>query len=121
MYAMKIKDANVDGIMRQAEAESAFLRTSGRYPLCGVGDVNTYSVFAEHFRGLISQRGRFGIIVPTGIVTVGLQQASEARRNRTCPGCGLGQHDTDARHCKRCGEELPAPATERQEFTTPGG
>ena len=37
---------------RAAEAESGFLRLSGRYPLCGRGDVNTYSVFAETFRGL---------------------------------------------------------------------
>ncbi len=26
-----------------------------------------------------------------------------------CPGCGLDRHDLDARHCKSCGEALPAP------------
>jgi hypothetical protein len=54
---------------RQSEAESQFLRTSGRYPLCGVGDVNSYSVFAEHFRSSLSSHGRFGVITPTGLAT----------------------------------------------------
>jgi hypothetical protein len=54
---------------RQSEAESQFLRTSGRYPLCGVGDVNTYSVFAEHFRSTLDEHGRSGIITPTGLAT----------------------------------------------------
>lgn len=54
---------------RQSEAESQFLRGSGRYPLCGVGDVNTYSVFAEHFRATLAANGRSGIITPTGLAT----------------------------------------------------
>ena len=54
---------------RAAEAESGFLRLSGRYPLCGRGDVNTYSVFAETFRDFIAQTGRAGIITPTGLAT----------------------------------------------------
>lgn len=33
------------------------------------GDINTYSVFAETTRNLISPTGRVGIIVPTGIAT----------------------------------------------------
>jgi hypothetical protein len=67
--------AEFNAAKRQSEAESQFLRTSGRFPLCGVGDVNTYSVFAEHFRALINDQGRFGIIVPTGIVTDATTQA----------------------------------------------
>ncbi|WP_206051920.1 Eco57I restriction-modification methylase domain-containing protein [Nocardioides ferulae] len=54
---------------RRSEAESQFLRTSGRYPLTGVGDVNTYQVFAEHFRGALAPNGRSGIITPTGLAT----------------------------------------------------
>ncbi|MBT3326195.1 MAG: N-6 DNA methylase [Gemmatimonadales bacterium] len=52
-----------------AEASSQFLRTSGRYAKTGVGDVNTYAVFAGLGRSLTSPRGRAGIIVPTGIAT----------------------------------------------------
>lgn len=67
--------AEFQAARRRSEAESQYLRGSGRYPLCGVGDVNTYSVFAEHFRGTIDHRGRLGIIVPTGIVTDSTTQA----------------------------------------------
>jgi hypothetical protein len=54
---------------REAEGQSHLLRASGRYPLCGKGDVNTYALFAEHNRALLAPRGRAGFIVPTGIAT----------------------------------------------------
>lgn len=80
---------------RAAEASSFFVRKTGRFPLSGVGDVNTYALFAEHFSRLArrSQQnskaaqtsllqaiadtggvreapaGRAGMIVPTGIAT----------------------------------------------------
>jgi hypothetical protein len=54
---------------RKAEGESHLIRQSGRYPLCGKGDVNTYAVFAEHNRNVLGTRGRAGFIVPTGIAT----------------------------------------------------
>ena len=54
---------------RRAEGASHLLRQSGRYPLNGRGDVNTYSVFAELFRNLTAPHGRSGVIVPTGIAT----------------------------------------------------
>jgi hypothetical protein len=53
----------------ESEATSQFLRKSGRYPLTGTGDVNTYSVFAELFRSSVSHSGRMGIITPTGLAT----------------------------------------------------
>jgi len=54
---------------RLAEGESHLMRSSGRYPLCGRGDINTYAVFAESMRDAISPTGRMGVIVPTGIAT----------------------------------------------------
>ncbi|MDX0973235.1 N-6 DNA methylase [Sinorhizobium medicae] len=54
---------------RTAEASSEFVRSSGRYPLTGKGDVNTYALFAEHFAQLARPEGRAGVIVPTGIAT----------------------------------------------------
>lgn len=54
---------------RRAEGESHAIRHSGRYPLCGKGDVNTYAIFAEHNRSVLGPRGRAGFIVPTGIAT----------------------------------------------------
>ena len=37
--------------------------------MTGVGDINTYAVFAETFLSLINPQGRAGLIVPTGIAT----------------------------------------------------
>jgi hypothetical protein len=42
---------------RSAEAASEFARNSGRYPLTGTGDVNTYALFAEHSSNLSVLKG----------------------------------------------------------------
>jgi len=55
--------------LRAADGESHLLRNSGRFPLCGKGDINTYAVFAETNRSLLSPAGRVGCIVPSGIAT----------------------------------------------------
>jgi Eco57I restriction-modification methylase len=55
--------------LRKASGWSYFLRESGRYPLTGRGDVNTYAVFAETARTVIGPRGRSGLVLPTGIAT----------------------------------------------------
>lgn len=55
--------------VRKAAGKSHFARKSGRYPLCGRGDINTYAIFAETNRMLMSERGRVGCIVPSGIAT----------------------------------------------------
>ncbi|HEY8594853.1 MAG TPA: N-6 DNA methylase [Devosiaceae bacterium] len=58
---------------RLSEATSAFVRVAGedggRFPLSGTGDVNTYALFAELFAHLPNNRGRSGVILPTGIAT----------------------------------------------------
>lgn len=54
---------------RGAEAASLYAHDSGRYPLTGVGDVNTYALFAELFLQLTHPQGRAGFIVPSGIST----------------------------------------------------
>lgn len=52
-----------------AEAVGQFIRASGRFPLTGVADVNTYALFAEAFLQLLTPSGRAGIIVQSGIAT----------------------------------------------------
>ena len=54
---------------RIAQGQSHFVRHSGRYSLCGKGDVNTYALFAEHNWGVLASGGCAGFIVPGGIVT----------------------------------------------------
>lgn len=54
--------------LRTAATESHFMRESGRFPLGGVGDVNTYAVFADLAWAALHPRGRAGIIIPNGLV-----------------------------------------------------
>jgi hypothetical protein len=54
---------------RKAEGESHVMRNSGRFPLCGRGDINVYTIFAEGMRTLLSLVGRVGCVLPTGIAT----------------------------------------------------
>lgn len=64
---------------RAAEAASLFVHDSGRYPLTGVGDVNTYALFAEAYLELKSPAGRAGIVIPSGIATDDSTKAFFAR------------------------------------------
>lgn len=54
---------------RQAEGESHLMRSSGVYPLCGRGDINVYTIFAELGRLRLSVRGLMGVVLPSGIAT----------------------------------------------------
>jgi hypothetical protein len=58
---------------RTAEAASVFAHVKGsdggRYPLTGVGDVNTYALFAETMSQIAHSGGRAGFIVPSGLGT----------------------------------------------------
>lgn len=54
---------------RHHDALGHFIGSSGLYPLCGRGRINTYAVFAELGRGLTAARGRMGMILPSGIAT----------------------------------------------------
>ena len=55
--------------LRTAATESHFMRESGRFPRGGVGDVNTYAVFTDHFWQLTKATGYAGLIIPTGLVS----------------------------------------------------
>jgi hypothetical protein len=55
--------------LHEADGVSHVLRSSGRYPLTGRGDINTYAVFAETARIVLHPRGQLGMILPTGIAT----------------------------------------------------
>lgn len=58
---------------RILEATSVFAHVDhddgGRYPLTGVGRVNTYALFSETISQITHARGRAGFIVPSGIAT----------------------------------------------------
>ncbi|WP_433955915.1 Eco57I restriction-modification methylase domain-containing protein [Janibacter indicus] len=58
-----------EGAKRRIDGMRHFTATSGVFPLCGRGRVKTDSVFAELGRTILAPRGRFGLILPTGIAT----------------------------------------------------
>ncbi len=60
--------------VRRGEAERAFIRLSGRYPLTSYGRLNTYSLFAELAGSIISSHGLWGMVLPTGIATDAFNQ-----------------------------------------------
>lgn len=55
--------------LRASDHLSRYLRTSGRFPLTAVGDINLYPLFAELARHLTRRSGRTGILVQSGIAT----------------------------------------------------
>ena len=55
--------------LRESEGWSHLMRNTGRYPLCGRGDINLYAIFAEAMRNVVNERGRAGCVLPTGIAT----------------------------------------------------
>ena len=54
---------------RVGEAVVLFANASGRYPLMGTGDVDTYRLFAESaFHDCVGSSGYSGMVLPTGVV-----------------------------------------------------
>ncbi len=53
-----------------ADRTLAYVRSAAaNFPLTGRGDINTYMLFAELSRQLVSPTGRVGLLVPSGIAT----------------------------------------------------
>jgi hypothetical protein len=55
--------------LRDNECLTSYLRGSERYPLVAQGRINTYQIFAGLARQTMSQYGRVGMVIPSGIVT----------------------------------------------------
>ncbi|NCA17812.1 MAG: restriction endonuclease, partial [Betaproteobacteria bacterium] len=71
--------------LRESQGASQFMRESGRYPLCGAGDINTYAVFTELNRQLLSPDAFASLIIPSGIATDATTRAffEELLKSRT--------------------------------------
>lgn len=73
----------------------------------GYGDITPVTPFGRFVTTILMLIGYGIIAVPTGIYTAELAMGLRERRNDTCPGCKLAEHDTDADYCRRCGTALP--------------
>lgn len=77
----------------------------------GYGDLSPVTPLGRLVASALILIGYGIIAVPTGIYTAELATSLRSRRDeRSCEGCGLGGHDPDAAHCRRCGHALPPPA-----------
>ncbi len=73
----------------------------------GYGDISPKTPLGQTMASLVMIMGYGIIAVPTGIVTAELTQIRHKEvSGQACPACSLQGHDTDAKHCKYCGEEL---------------
>jgi voltage-gated potassium channel len=74
----------------------------------GYGDISPQTALGQTLAAVVMILGYGIIAVPTGIVTVELQQqvARMEVSAQACPDCGRLGHDRDARYCKHCGASL---------------
>jgi len=78
----------------------------------GYGDIAPRTTLGRTLSAAVMILGYSIIAVPTGIVTAELTRAGRGPAGRqSCPGCGTGGHDADARFCKHCGTRLTEAAT----------
>jgi voltage-gated potassium channel len=72
----------------------------------GYGDVTPHTVLGRILACFIMIMGYGIIAVPTGIFSLELHQAFQAREGRTCGNCQTTEGDRQARFCRRCGQSL---------------
>jgi voltage-gated potassium channel len=71
----------------------------------GYGDIAPQTVVGQLLASAVMVMGYGIIAVPTGIVTVELNQARRLS-TQSCPHCSREGHDRDASFCKYCGDRL---------------
>ena len=72
----------------------------------GYGDITPHTVLGRVLACFIMIMGYGIIAVPTGIFSVELHHAVEAREARTCSNCQTLENDRMASFCRHCGKAL---------------
>ena len=73
----------------------------------GYGDITPHTAFGQFLSAIIMILGYAIIAVPTGIVTIEMnQQIKKARTGKKCNSCKYDMNDEDALYCKKCGSKL---------------
>jgi len=73
----------------------------------GYGDIAPHTPLGQLLATLIMFLGFSIIAVPTGIITVELNELFQNKKTtKICENCFQGGHDNDAKFCKLCGEEI---------------
>ena len=73
----------------------------------GYGDIAPQTSLGQMLASIIMILGYGIIAVPTGIVTSEMARIKiKSTSTQSCPSCSAEGHDSDAKHCKTCGEQL---------------
>lgn len=72
----------------------------------GYGDIAPQTILGQMIASFVMILGYAIIAVPTGIVTVELGKDKKKMEQKMCENCGQKGHDSNAIHCKMCGESL---------------
>ena len=76
----------------------------------GYGDIAPQTVLGQLIASIVMILGYAVIAVPTGIVTAEMtafrKEEKDFNTTRACAECSQEGHDTDAKHCKFCGEKF---------------
>ncbi|MDG1358319.1 MAG: ion transporter [Akkermansiaceae bacterium] len=82
----------------------------------GFGDITPHTALGQFFTSIMVLAGYAIIAVPTGIVTSDMIKVAMRPDETTdaCPGCGIHGHLPDASYCRKCGESLETPETQRE-------
>jgi len=81
----------------------------------GYGDITPATPLGRGLATIIMIMGYGIIAVPTGIVTLELNEANRRRANtRTCPDCSAEGHSREATYCWRCGQHLFRSVTQSE-------
>ena len=81
----------------------------------GYGDITPTTPLGQSLASFIMIKGYGIIAVPTGIVTLELNEANRRQANtRTCSDCSAEGHSREASYCWRCGAPLYQRSRDRQ-------
>jgi voltage-gated potassium channel len=81
----------------------------------GYGDITPTTPLGQSLASFIMIMGYGIIAVPTGIVTLELNEANRRQANtRTCSDCAAEGHSREASYCWRCGAALYQRSRDRQ-------
>lgn len=73
----------------------------------GYGDITPVTTLGQVIASVIMVFGYGILAVPTGLVSVEAMKIDNKKMNtQVCINCNFDEHDTDAKYCKECGEEL---------------
>lgn len=73
----------------------------------GYGDIAPQTFLGKTIASIIMLLGYSIIAIPTGIMSAELAKTESSKQEyKVCSDCGYTENDTDAKFCKKCGNEL---------------